>query len=149
MMSKAQFILLLTLSSTMLQNINAVNLINTCPATQLSGLEYSRTSASLAGAEDWLQEHKKDLDSLNFIPTSQPKATGGIMTSEMKKAEEKEKMRRSYNKAHITNDIDFELVFHNIFLSNNFKNKKIPISSANRTITVIFHFRFHGIDITL
>ena len=111
-MSETQIFLLMTLSSTLLETIKAVNLINTCPATQLSGLEYSRTSVSLAGAEDWLHEHKKDLDSLNFVPTSKPRATGGIMTSEMKKAEEKEKMRRSYNKAHITNDIDFELVFH-------------------------------------
>ena len=83
-----------------------------CPAAQLSGLEYERTSVSLEGAEVWLREHKKDLDSLNFVPTSEPKTTGFIMPTSMKIAEEREKQRKAYKKAHITNDVDFELVFH-------------------------------------
>ena len=83
-----------------------------CPAAQLSGLEYERTSVSLEGAEVWLREHKKDLDSLNFVPTSEPRTTGVIMPTSMKIAEEREKQRKAYKKVHITNDVDFELVFH-------------------------------------
>ena len=87
-----------------------------CPAAQLSGLEYERTSVSLEGAEVWLREHKKDLDSLNFVPTSEPKTTGGIMPTSMKIAEEREKQRKAYKKAHITNDVDFESVFYGMHL---------------------------------
>ena len=93
-----------------------------CPAAQLSGLEYERTSVSLEGAEVWLREHKKDLDSLNFVPTSEPRTTGVIMPTSMKIAEEREKQRKAYKKAHITNDVDFELVFHEM-------HKKIPNKS--------------------
>ena len=87
-----------------------------CPATQLSGLDYSKTDVTLAGTDVWLRDHKKDLDSLIFVPTSQPKPVGGILNHEMKRAEDIEKLRRSYRKSHITNDIDFELVFHNMII---------------------------------
>ena len=85
-----------------------------CPATQLSGLDYSKTDITLAGRDLWLQKHKKDLDSLNFVPTLQPKPIGGIFNHEMRRAEDIQKQRKSYRKSHITNDIDFELVFHEI-----------------------------------
>ena len=75
-------------------------------------MDYEKTSVSFNAAEDWLNKHKNKVKTLKFVPTLEPKVTGEIMSFSMKKAEEKEKERRAYRKAHITNDIDFELVFH-------------------------------------
>ena len=125
---KTFFLLILVIILCACENIqgnqlsSSLNLNNVgsskCPAAQLSGLEYERTSVSLEGAEVWLREHKKDLDSLNFVPTSEPRTTGVIMPTSMKIAEEREKQRKAYKKAHITNDVDFELVFHEMHKKN-------------------------------
>ena len=84
---------------------------NRCSSPILSGLHYDKTEITKSASQKWLAENYERLKSIQFIPTTKEITPQGILPLSHSRKEAEDQRKKSYSKAHITNDLDY--VLHN------------------------------------
>ena len=76
-----------------------------CP--KISGL--ADLGTTYQRVQSWLQDHKDQIQNMNFKITKEPLPKGVLPSPSMKRLQEKETLLQSYEKRHITNEEDFQI----------------------------------------